>query len=285
MVRMKNGGGIVWPKGTRIAVMITFDYDAWLLRQSRIGENTPLIFADWSRGMYGPDEGFERCFRVLKEHQIPATFFVPGKIAEEYPDHIRRLAAAGHEVGYHGYLHESRKGMSREEELECMVKSEQILQELTGSAPVGHRAPFGVLQKSSFQLMRERGYLYSSSMKDRDWAYLHEAGRPIVEIPNEMTNDDYTYFYYSLVTPSHRVAYTNDYVLDIWKEEFDALAAEKDKVYCLKLHPQMIGRASRIKMLGELIDYMRFKGAWIATCKDVAQYVLNHTTVGEGDQL
>ena len=49
-----------------------------------------------------------------------------------------------------------------------------------------------------------------------------------------------------------------------------------DLLYMKKLHPQMIGRASRIGMLGELISYMQSQGAWITTCEEVARYVLKH---------
>ena len=42
----------------------------------------------------------------------------------------------------------------------------------------------------------------------------------------------------------------------------------------IKLHPQLIGRVSRIRMLERFVLYMRQNGAWIASCKDVAEYVL-----------
>ena len=53
------------------------------------------------------------------------------------------------------------------------------------------------------------------------------------------------------------------------------LAEEGDKIFVLKLHPQMIGRASRIAMVGDFISYMKGHGAWITTCENVARYVLN----------
>ena len=47
-----------------------------------------------------------------------------------------------------------------------------------------------------------------------------------------------------------------------------------NKIFILKLHPQMIGRASRAAMLGDLISYMKAQGAWITTCEEAARYVL-----------
>ena len=55
MFTLKNGDGMVWPDGKRIAVMVTFDFDAELLRKSVIGKRT-IGFSDTSRGQYGPDE-------------------------------------------------------------------------------------------------------------------------------------------------------------------------------------------------------------------------------------
>jgi len=42
---------------------------------------------------------------------------------------------------------------------------------------------------------------------------------------------------------------------------------------CLKLHPQLIGRSSRIRMLERFLAYVRANGAWVASCEEVARYV------------
>ena len=68
--------------------------------------------------------------------------------------------------------------------------------------------------------------------------------------------------------------YTNREVFGNWKDEFDGLAEEGNKIFILKLHPQMIGRASRIAALGNFIAYMKRHGAWITSCEEAARYVL-----------
>ena len=68
-------------------------------------------------------------------------------------------------------------------------------------------------------------------------------------------------------------SYPVDYVYDIWKDNFDELANEGDKIFVLKLHPQLIGRSSRVRMLERFIAYMKANGAWLASCEDVARYV------------
>ena len=272
-----NGPAFSWPDGKRIAVMVTFDYDAEFLRMSRAkSKGTSIGFTDFSRGQYGPHEGLARCLDMLDTMNIKSTFFVPGAVIETYRDTVEEIHRRGHELACHGYQHESSPELTREEMEEILDKSESLLFDITGKKPAGHRAPESVLQDFMPELLAKRGYLYSSSMKDCDWAYLWEKdGKelPLVELPNDITMDDFTSYYFTFSDPAVRCMYPNREVYGNWKQEFDALALEGNKIFILKLHPQMIGRASRIGMVGELIAYMQDHGAWIATCEEVARYV------------
>ena len=69
-MEIKNGPGIRWPDGKRIALLPTFDFDAEWLRLSR-EHRRPLSFADRSRGEYAIEEGLARCLRVLEAHIAP----------------------------------------------------------------------------------------------------------------------------------------------------------------------------------------------------------------------
>ena len=213
---------------------------------------------------------------MLDTMNIKSTFFVPGAVIETYRDTVEEIHRRGHELACHGYRHESDPELSRDEMIKILDKSEALLAEITGKKPVGHRAPESVLQDFMPELLAERGYLYSSSMKDCDWAYLWEKDQkelPLVELPNDITMDDFTYYYFTFSDPAVRCMYPNREVFGNWKQEFDGLALEGNKIFILKLHPQMIGRASRIGMVGEFIAYMQNHGAWITTCEDVARYV------------
>ncbi len=286
-----NGLSITWPGKSRIAVMITFDFDAEFLRISRAAaKGTTIGFSDYSRGQYGPHEGLKRCLDILDVHDIKSTFFVPGIVAGRYGREVENICEHGHEIAAHGYLHESKKDISRKEEAEILKKSEAALTGITGKRPVGHRGPESVIHSFTPELLVERGYLYSSSMKDCDWAYQWEKdGRklPLVELPCDVTMDDFTYYYFTFSNPAVRSMYTNREVFGNWKAEFDGLAEEGNKIFILKLHPQMIGRASRISALGRFIAYMKSHDAWIATCEEVAGYVLGQHRLdsAKGDVL
>ena len=94
-----NGPAFSWPDGKRIAVMVTFDYDAEFLRISRAkSKGTTIGFTDFSRGQYGPHEGLARCLNMLDTMNIKSTFFVPGAVIETYRDTVEEIHRRGHEL-------------------------------------------------------------------------------------------------------------------------------------------------------------------------------------------
>lgn len=273
IMRLKNGDSMIWPEGKRIAVMITFDFDAEYLRYSVIGKKT-IGFSDRSRGQYGPHEGLKRCLDMLKRQGIQTTFFIPGKVVEEYPDEVKAIAADGHELACHGYDHDNTMGVPQDQEEQGMEKSEELLSAVSGKKPCGYRGPLDTIQTYTIGLLQKRGYLYNSTLKDCDWAYIHDGSSPLVEIPTEPGIDDFSYFYFSYADEATITAsYDPEYVYQIWQDYFDELASEGDKVMCLKLHPQLIGRSGRIRMVERLILHMKQNGAWIASCEEVARHV------------
>ena len=265
---------VVWPNNKRVAVVLTFDFDAetyWIGKN----EKSTHVFANLSRGQYGPHEGIYRVLDMLDTQDVQATFFVPGYVAEKYAEQVALIHQKGHEIGYHGYLHEQKRGISREEETARMEQCEKILAGITGKKPIAHRGPGGIIHPFTMELLAERGYLYSSNMKDTNSPYIHQAGgKQIVELPQEDILDDAAFYWFSLTAPIHRDIVPPETVNECWKLDFDALCEEPGSVVVLKCHPQLVGRAGRVRALGELIGYMKTQGAWIATGEEVANYVL-----------
>ena len=80
-----------WPGGARIAVMLTFDFDAesgWLSRDPSHSTRPGVL----SQGRYGAQVGVPRLLDVLAQERVPATFFIPGWVAEHHPDPCRKIA-------------------------------------------------------------------------------------------------------------------------------------------------------------------------------------------------
>ena len=274
-----NGPGIQWPNSCRIAVMLTFEFEAETLRISNLARQGKSP-DELDQGRYGAKEGIWRCLRMLDTYGIKGTFFTPSYVLEKYSSAAYAIHRAGHEIAYHGIMHEPERNTSRQEEIDKMEQAETVIEHITGRRPRGYRAPHSTLHPQAFSLMKERNYLYSSNLRDCDYAYIHSADSDasgLVELPTDVIFDDFTYYFYSCgIEPAHRVVYTNQEYIASLKEEFDALAAEGDKIMVLKLHPALIGRPGRIKRFGDFVGYMLQQGAWITTCETVATYVLNH---------
>ena len=264
-----------WPDNKRIAVMMAFDLDAETMWTTH-GDGSTAHMTNLSRGAYGPKQGVPRILDMLDSHQVKATFFIPGVVAEHYPEVVREIARRGHDIGFHGYLHEESTKTTYEQEDATMHRSEKIIYDLTGQKIAGHRAPGGVIHDYSLRLFLEHGYIYSSNWRDSDGPFLHQIdGKtvPLVELPKDSIFDDTAYDFYTDAAPERYGLKSPDEMFEIWKEEFDSLAAE-GRMINFVLHPQFVGRASRVQMLSRLIGYMKSHGAWLDTNRVVASWVL-----------
>ena len=95
-----------------------------------------------SHQAYGPRTGVPRLLRLLDRQGIRATFFVPGYTAERWPDAVRAIRDAGHEIAHHGYLHEGVAGTpDPATEERRLLRGLEALEAVAGVRPIGYRAP------------------------------------------------------------------------------------------------------------------------------------------------
>lgn len=252
-------------------VLLTFDFDAEALWEGAYGVTSPSAL---SRGAYGANLGMPRVLALLARYDIAATFYVPGVTAERYPGLVRRAHEAGHEVAHHGYLHVSPATQAEDEERDALERGIEVLQKITGERPVGYRSPSWDLSAHSLRLLADHGFLYDSSLMAWDAPYLVPVDggpRDLVEIPISWELDDAPYFLFAF-RPAYRVGLADpDRVFEIWRAEFDAAYAEAGTV-CYTMHPQLIGRHHRLRMLERLIRHVRqHPGARFARAVDVAR--------------
>ena len=123
--------------------------------------------ADWDRMPCRVERNVERILALLDEAGARATFFTLGWIAERYPALVTRIAAAGHEVASHGYAHYSVTQQTRAEFYEDVRKAKLILEDITGEAVRGYRAPSFSIGRNTlwaFECLLRAGYRYSSSV-------------------------------------------------------------------------------------------------------------------------
>jgi peptidoglycan/xylan/chitin deacetylase (PgdA/CDA1 family) len=264
-----------WPQGKQCAAVLSFDED---------GECIPLVYDPanghrrltlQSEASYGPNVGTPRILDLLDRHGIPGTFFVPGFTAERHPELVREIIARGHEIGSHGYLHERPDFVEPDEEERILRHSQSILEDITGVTPTGYRSPAWELNPTSPALLKRYGYRYDSSLMGDDEPYLIPAGQEqtLVEIPVQWMNDDWPHFGFSSIPSLGNGISSQEKVFEIWAEEF-AGYHEVGGCFVLTMHPFVIGRPSRIRLLNRMIEFInRFEGVWWATLEQVAEHV------------
>lgn len=256
----------------QLAVALTFDFDAESLWLGALNTSTPSAL---SRGAYAASEGVPRILRLLGSLDLPATFFVPGDTAERHSDLTRAIADAGYEIGHHGYLHEPPTTLTEPEERRMIERGIEALVKVTGTAPTGYRSPSWELSEATYGLLREYGITYDASQLGADRPYwVHDKGArtDIVELPGAWELTDSSHFMFSYF-PTYRVGLAApSKVSEIWRGDFDGAYEEGgDGCYILTMHPEIIGRHHRMRMLRELLDYISgHDNVWFTTMGELA---------------
>lgn len=104
---------------------------------------------------------------LLEERGARATFFTLGWVAERFPQVVRRICAAGHELASHGYGHERASAQTPESFLADIALAKAVLEDICGHAVTGYRAPsfsIGTANLWAHDVIADAGYCYSSSI-------------------------------------------------------------------------------------------------------------------------
>jgi polysaccharide deacetylase family protein (PEP-CTERM system associated) len=108
-----------------------------------------------------------RLLELFAEHDTRATFFTLGEVAEHYPQLIRAVSAAGHELGVHGYYHRQLFKLTPADFREEVTRAKKRIEDVSGEPVFGHRAPaFSIIPDTRWGLdvLAEAGFRYDSSI-------------------------------------------------------------------------------------------------------------------------
>jgi polysaccharide deacetylase family protein (PEP-CTERM system associated) len=151
--------------------------------------------SDWANITPRVGDNTHRLIDLFNEHGIKGTFFTLGWVAEHCPDVVKRIVDEGHELGSHGSNHRRTTLMTRDEVFEDIRISKDKLEQASGKALLGYRAPSFSINRTNewvFDILVELGFKYSSSTYPiehdlygvPDWPrFSHKRKEGIVEIP------------------------------------------------------------------------------------------------------
>jgi polysaccharide deacetylase family protein (PEP-CTERM system associated) len=124
-------------------------YEDWDSYRSRVEKNTGIVLD------------------VFAKYNVKGTFFVLGWVAERFPQLIRRIAQAGHEVGCHGFAHKHIKRQTREQFRLDVRRAREQLASQSGQNVLAYRAPsFSIVRETTWALevLSQEGFLIDSSI-------------------------------------------------------------------------------------------------------------------------
>ncbi len=243
------------------------------------GEDSP---DDISRGMFAGEVGTYRLLNMFKKFGLTTTWFVPGHSAETFPDVMKAIVDAGHEIGVHGYSHENPLAMTPDQEEIVLDYCIDIITKLSGKRPTGYVAPWWEFSMVTNELLLKKGIKYDHSLMHNDhhpyyvrvgdsWTKIdysqdpHEWMKPLVrgeetdliEIPANWCLDDLPPMMFIKKSPNS-YGFTNPRdIEDMWRAQFDYVYREYDyAVFPMTIHPDVSGRPHVIMALERLTQHM-----------------------------
>lgn len=263
-----------------ILVAYGVDIDAvagWL--GSYGGEDSP---DDISRGLFAGEVGIPRLLKLFKKYNLPATWFAPGHSIETFPEQMKMIVEAGHEIGAHGYSHENPIAMTPQQEEDVLVKNVELIKELTGKGPTGYVAPWWEFSNVTDKLLVKYGIKYDHSLMHNDfhpyyvrvgdsWTKIDYSAKAedwmkplvrgtetnLVEIPANWYLDDLPPMMFIKKSPNSFGFVSPRDIEQMWKDQFDWVYREYDyAVFGMTIHPDVSGRPQVLLMHERLIEHI-----------------------------
>lgn len=270
-----------WKDGAEAGVCVTFDWED-----------------DYPHSIYVPDrpadlkgdlpEKTDRILDVLDRHDVKATFFVVGIVAEEFKESFDRVKSGGHEVASHGDYHTGYSQLDvadpravplfRDQDFDEQVIRMEKAEELIKTGPTGFRAPGLAYNNDTLLALESLGYLYDSSLQGSEIRPFHPVvdgeQLALLEIPVSGADASSWDLYgrkYDSPDPNEQ-----------WKQDFD-YAYSHGGVYVPLLHPAFTGKDSRLlASLEDFLGHIRYYDVWVTTAGGLARWHVNREQVDAG---
>ena len=258
------------------------------------GEDSP---DDISRGLFAGEIGTPRLLKLFDKLGIKTTWFIPGHSIETFPQQIKMIVDAGHEVGLHGYSHENPIAMTPVQEEAVLMRCIDLITGVSGKRPTGYVAPWWEFSHVTNELLLKNGIKYDHSLMHKDfecyyvrvgdkwtkidfsqpaehWMHALVRGQEtdLVEIPASWYLDDLPPMMFIKKSPnSHGFVNPRD-IEEIWRDQFDYVYREYDyAVFPITIHPDVSGRPQVLLMLERLAGYIRtHPGVQFCTFDEIA---------------
>ena len=263
-----------WPNGTRLAVWVVVNVEAWDFE--RVGGVTlnapspaPPDVPNYTWREYGSRIGIWRTFEILERVGIPGTVTLNAGVCDAYPNIVRAILTREWEIMGHMYTNDvSLNGLGEAEERELIDRTLKRITQDTGFRlrPRGWLGSGLAESARTLDILAQNDIEYVGDWVNDEQPYLLQtATKPIVAMPYSLEINDIGIFL--------RRGFTGPEYEEMLRDQFDVLyeeSARTAKVMCIALHPFITGVPFRAKHLEAALTYMkRQEHAWFARGSEI----------------
>jgi peptidoglycan/xylan/chitin deacetylase (PgdA/CDA1 family) len=266
-----------WPTGERAAVTVTVALEAFAL-QSQLRLAGPAGKRDafsLSYGEYGVRVGVWRLLELFDELGVKVAFAVSGQLALEWPETVRALVDAGHDIVAHGWVNDSFLNASDEtEEANTIARTLSAIEAAAGQWPTGWASPANSSSERTKQLLVDLGVTWSGDDASDDLPFVESVGSQRLAILPKVNLASNDLMHWTLPTNGPDVFATG------FKDSLDTGRREgrsgRPHWTGMVLHCHIAGRPAFLPTLRECLESaLRFDDVWWATENELAAWTLD----------
>jgi peptidoglycan/xylan/chitin deacetylase (PgdA/CDA1 family) len=268
-----------WPGGRLVAAVVNVAYEAWSDGHAPgvgpMGNPLPHGAFDTnarSWGDYGSDCGIHRLLHILDRAGVIASIMVSGILAERYPQNVRAIADAGHEIIAHSYAQDVvPASLNQEDDRANIERTTRLLEQVTGRRPVGWASPRNTPGVHTIEGLVKAGYRWHSEAMDADRPYKHRVGDgSIVAIPFGMDINDLPHAMRFGRTPRQYVEMFDDVIAHAVNSDDGAIIVD------VTAHAHCYGRPGGAWAYDEVVRKLtRRDDIWLATRAQIVDHFQN----------
>jgi peptidoglycan/xylan/chitin deacetylase (PgdA/CDA1 family) len=251
---------IQWPDGARVAVTWTVIFEYF----------TGSGPAD--RALYGGRRGVWRLLDLFDLYQIKGSFLISGSAAERFPSAVKEIQQRGHEIAGYGYSSDRLlNALTPEEERSDILKTLNVLADLTGTRPAGWVSPELRPGDGTLAVLAAEGLMWNGDFPNDDLPYMIRVnGKPLLIIPYTKESDDFEIYQTGGQLPSVWTRCFTD-GLDVLCEE----GITHPKMLNASIHTHIMGRSVGKKAIDAALQYAKAQPRiWMTTRTQIAKWWL-----------
>jgi peptidoglycan/xylan/chitin deacetylase (PgdA/CDA1 family) len=264
-----------WPEGRRVCCTFRVAYEAFR-KSGRFKKDSkiPVNVASLSHANYGGAVGIWRLMDIFERNAIKATIGANGLAVEKWPDTIKALHQAGHEIASHGMTNDHHMtDLTPDEQREEVRGCTRVIEACVGARPVGWAGQGNLHTAETLGILADEGYCWFGDAFDDDVPYVAEAnGKRIAVIPKLNYANDWRAWSGGL---GNATTYFEGFKTSfdfIYQEGLRGRAGAMDVI----VHAELGGRPNIAAAFEQMIRYVKQyqDEVWIPTRRELADYLL-----------